>query len=129
MTMKTKLIAAGAIIAASFAAIPAANAGDLNIRLGFGDGYGYAQDYNYGNRNEYGNRYDDVRRHRWISERRVHRILRHNGLRAEAIWRKGPFYVARAYDNRGRAFRVRLSAFDGDIVAVNRIDGNRRRFN
>lgn len=111
MTIKTTLIAAGAIIAASFATAPAANAGDLTVQFAFGNGHGY---HGYQNYNHYENR-------RFVSERRIHRILRHNGFRSTDIWRKGPFYVAKAYDHRGRAFKIRLSAFDGDIIAVNRI--------
>ena len=111
MTIKTKLIAAGALVVASFAAIPAANAGDVTVQFGFGNGHGHHGIY------------EDVHFRRFVSERRIHRILRRNGFHHANVWREGRFYFARARNHRG-FYRIRLSAFSGDILSVRRVGGH-----
>lgn len=107
MSIKTKLIAASALIAASFAAMPSANAGGLNVQIDFGNGNGYH------------GQYDDVQLRRFVSERRIRHILDRNGFHRANIWREGRFYFANARKH-GHFYRVRLSAFNGHIISAHR---------
>ena len=110
MNIKTKLIAASALIAASFAAIPSANAGGLTVEFGFGNGHGYH------------GLYEDAHFRRFVPEYRIRHILRNNGFHHADVWREGRFYFARARKH-GHFYRVRLSAFNGHIISVHRAGG------
>ena len=121
MTFKTTIIAAGALMAASAATIPTAQAGNVNFGLYFGTPN--ASVY-------FGPGYRHQRGPRWhrqaLSPSEVRRVLRGYGYRQiRFLDRRAPVYVVRAVAYNGRAYTVRVSAYNGRVIAQYAVDGRR----
>lgn len=127
MTIKTALIAAGTLIAASAAAIPSARADGLGVGLYFGTPHAgfYITDRD---------RHRHARPHHFrrhvLAPRIIRRQLRRHGFhRVVSLDLRGPVYVARAVARRGVVYRVTLDARTGRILrqyAVHRPRGHDR---
>ena len=118
MTFKTTIIAAGALIAASAAAVPSAQAHSVGFGLQFGtpDVSIHFRTPNRG-----------PRWHRQVlSPPEIRRVLRRHGFRQiRFLDRRAPVYVVRAVAYNGRAYKVRVSAYNGRIIARYALDGRR----
>jgi len=115
MTFKTTMIAAGALIAASAATVPAAQADSVRFNLQFGTPNATIQ---FGTPHR-GPRWQ---RHK-LSPQDARRVLRNQGFRnIRFLDRRGSVYVARAVAYNGRPYTVRVNAYSGRIVAQYAVD-------
>lgn len=125
--MRQRLLLVGAALAAAFAAsvvatIPDANAQSViidenGVHIAPPRGYdGPPPPSAYNNGNRYGYYADDE-----IGPREARRIARSVGLvQTYDVHRRGPMWIVRGEDRRGRDLRVTISARDGDVVDVER---------
>lgn len=106
MTIRTTLIAAGAVIVASLGSIPAASAGGVNVGIHIGH-----RDHGY---------HQDIRYYRPLPPHRVRHILRRQGFhQIRDIHRSGRrAYVATARAHGGGFYKVRIHAYSGNIMDV-----------
>jgi hypothetical protein len=125
MFAKRSIIAALALVAGLGAAVPAAAAGrsadsaSLIIEIDH-RGQNHRWDRGSDDRGGWNNHRPD-RRH-FLSPREVRSVLRDRGFRGISyVDRRGAIYQARAFDRRGRAVGIVVSARDGDILNVYRI--------
>jgi hypothetical protein len=114
MTLKTTMIAAGALIAVAAAAAP--NAAEAAPRHSFGHPGVIVDAHWNGNP-----AYRPAPRPHWqvLPPRAIHQILRSQGLRATGpIRRKGLTYVTTAAGRDGNLYRVQVNARNGRIIQV-----------
>lgn len=115
--LKTTLIAAGALVAASVVSVPA-HAGSPNFSFGISGPQGSIHFSTPGYR---GHAYAPWRQ-RALSPRAVTQRLHSQGFRRiHGLERRGHVYTARAQQRRGQRVRVAVNAFTGQVVSVRRI--------
>jgi len=118
MTFKTTIIAAGALVAASAAAVPAAQAGRVDFSFRVATPHASIH-FNPGYRGPSWHR-------QTLSPPEVRRVLQYRGFRQiRFLDRRAPVYVVRAVAYNNRAYTVRVSAYNGRIIAQQAVDGRR----
>lgn len=115
MTIKTTIIAAGALVAASAAAAPSAQASQVNFSLHLATPHASVH-FTPGHRGPVWHRHA-------LSQREIRFLLRRAGYyNVHRLDRRDQIYVARVVSRNGFFYTVRLSAYTGRIIATHRGD-------
>lgn len=114
MTLKTALIAAGALVAVAVAGSPAAHAAGASVSIGVQPGVPHAGVYPAHRFDQRG--YPRGYRH-VLSERAVRHHLHRQGFRdVRGLHLRGGVYVATATAGRGVVYRLAVDAYSGRVL-------------